>query len=125
MMKLTHRYGMKLLCGWLPPVDAIEPAFIVLSKGLSVYGMLAVTPPHVFPVGLATPFALPATAAKVGQGEGGVAIAAIRGSDQLEQRFVLRDWEQLTFAEHPTRGRKVPRKHPDFADVGLRHGVTS
>jgi hypothetical protein len=23
MMKLTHKYGWKLLCGWLPPVEPI------------------------------------------------------------------------------------------------------
>ena len=24
MMKLTHRYGWKLVCGWLPPVGEIN-----------------------------------------------------------------------------------------------------
>jgi hypothetical protein len=47
---------MKLSCGWLPPADPIEAAFMVLSVGTLLYGELAVTPPHtLLGDGLVTP----------------------------------------------------------------------
>src|SRR5205085_9325903 len=59
--------------------------------------------------------------AKIRKCKRGLAIAAVGGPDQVANRFVLRDGEQLPFAEHPSRGRKVPREYPDFSDVRLGH----
>src|SRR5690606_3763076 len=39
--------------------------------------------------------------AQVGQREGGLPVASVGGADQLEQRLVLRDRQQLTLAQHP------------------------
>src|SRR4051812_39541243 len=37
MMKLTHRYGWKLVCGWLPPVAPLAVAAICLFGLSSIY----------------------------------------------------------------------------------------
>src|SRR6185503_16296176 len=61
------------------------------------------------------------SASKVGKCEGTLTIATIGCSDQLKQRFVLRDGEQLTLAEHPAGGSKVTREHANFSDIRLCH----
>src|SRR3990172_2518566 len=63
--------------------------------------------------------------AQVWQPEGGLTIATVRGADELEQSFVFRDWQKLSFTEHPACRGKVARKHSDLADIGLCHGFLS
>ena len=42
-MKSTHRYGWKLVCGWLPPTDDTDEGLSVVD-GLSVpYAVTLVT----------------------------------------------------------------------------------
>jgi hypothetical protein len=62
-------------------------------------------------------------AAQVGQREGALAVTAVGRPDQLEERLVLGDREELSLAEHPARRGEVPGKHPDFTDVWLCHGT--
>src|SRR5206468_137413 len=61
------------------------------------------------------------SALQVRQGESRLAISAIGRTDQLEERLVLRDWKELSFAKHPAGGGEVPREYPDFSDVRLSH----
>jgi hypothetical protein len=61
--------------------------------------------------------------AHVGQGERRLAVATIGRSDQLKQRLILRDRQELAFAEHPAGRGKVPGEHADFTDVGLCHSA--
>jgi hypothetical protein len=60
-------------------------------------------------------------AAQVWQCKGTLAIPTVGSPDQLEQRFILRDRQELTLTEHPSGGRKVTREHPYLSDVRLRH----
>src|SRR5688572_30303846 len=60
-------------------------------------------------------------AAQIGQGEGRLSVPAVGGADQLKQCFVLADRQELSFAEHPTRGREVAREHPNLSDKRLGH----
>src|SRR5215217_9433959 len=59
---------------------------------------------------------------KVRQGEGRFAVAAEGRAEQLEERFVLGNRKELSFAEHPARGREIAREHPDFTNIRLSHG---
>jgi hypothetical protein len=63
-------------------------------------------------------------AAQVGQGEGRLAIAAVGGSDQLEQGLMLGDGQELALAEHPADRREVAGKHADLAHIRLCHGAS-
>ena len=63
--------------------------------------------------------------AQVGQRERALAVAAVGRADQLEQRLVLGDRQQLALAEHPARGGEVAREHPDLADIWLCHRRSS
>ena len=63
--------------------------------------------------------------ARVGQRKSRFAVAAIRGADQLKQRFVFRDGQQLPLAKHPAGWGEVARKHANLSDVRLGHGVVS
>jgi hypothetical protein len=60
--------------------------------------------------------------AQIRQRESTFAISAIGGADELKQRLVLRNRQQLAFAEHPAGGREVAGKHADLANVRLCHG---
>jgi hypothetical protein len=62
-------------------------------------------------------------ARQVGEAERALAVPAVGGADQVEQRLVLIDRDLLAFAEHPPGGCEVAREDPDLADVGLGHGV--
>ena len=64
-------------------------------------------------------------AAQVGQRERALAVAAVGRADQLEERLVLRDRQELAFAEHPAGRREVAGEHPDLADIRLRHVCAS
>ena len=64
-------------------------------------------------------------ALQVGQREGGLAVAAVGGADQLEQDLVLGDRQELAIAHHPSGGREVAGKHANLADIGLSHGYAS
>src|SRR5947209_11631911 len=58
----------------------------------------------------------------VGQREIGLAVAAIGGAEQREQRGVLRQRQDLPVAERPALGREVEREDTDFGDEWI-HGV--
>ncbi len=60
-------------------------------------------------------------AAQVGQREGRLPVAAVGRADQLEQRLVLGDRQQLALAEHPAGRGEVAGEHPDLTDIGLCH----
>src|SRR5438477_10744354 len=62
---------------------------------------------------------------KIRQGKRGLSIAAVGGADQIEQRLVLRDRQELAFAEHPSGRSEVAREHPDFAYIRWRHNDRS
>src|SRR5829696_7497927 len=64
-------------------------------------------------------------AAQVGYAERRLTVAAVGRPDQLEQRLVLGDREQLALAEHPPRRREVPAEHPNLTDVWLGHESVS
>src|SRR6266516_3838918 len=48
-------------------------------------------------------------------------VAAIGRADQLEQRFVLANREELPLAKHPSRWGEVAGKHTDFSNVRWCH----
>ncbi len=58
----------------------------------------------------------------VGQPEGALAVAAIGGAEQGEQRGVLRDRHQLAVAEGPSPRRKIEREDADLGHEWIRHG---
>src|SRR6187397_95594 len=60
-------------------------------------------------------------ALQVGYPEGFLAIAAIGGADQVEQRIVLGDRHQLASAKCPAGRRKAAGEHADLANIGLTH----
>src|ERR1700750_3199044 len=62
-------------------------------------------------------------AAQVGQRERALAVATVRRPDELEERLVLGDGEQLPRTEHPAGRCKVPCEHPNLPDIWLRHLV--
>jgi hypothetical protein len=59
-------------------------------------------------------------AARVGQAEGGLAVAAIRGSDQLEERVVFTDRQELPMGKCPAYGREVAGEESDLTDHRAR-----
>jgi hypothetical protein len=61
-------------------------------------------------------------APQIGQSEGALAVAAIRGSDKVEEGFVFGNREQLPLAEHPACRSKIAREDTYLTDVGLAHG---
>src|SRR6185369_11294967 len=60
-------------------------------------------------------------AAQIWQGKGRFAVSTVGGADQLEEGFVFRDRQQLSFTKHPARGGEVAPEHSDFSDVRLSH----
>ena len=54
-----------------------------------------------------------------------LAVAAVGRADQVEQRLVLGDRQQLALAEHPSRGGEVAREHANLTDIWLGHGSGS
>src|SRR5438552_2568796 len=48
-------------------------------------------------------------------------IASVGGANQVEQRVVLGNREQLAFAKHPTGRSKIATEHSNLADVRLCH----
>lgn len=61
-------------------------------------------------------------AAQVWQGEGALAIATVRGADQLEEGFVFGDRKNAAVAERPADRGEVASEHADFTNVRLCHG---
>jgi hypothetical protein len=59
--------------------------------------------------------------AQIRQCKCALAVAPVGGADQLEERLVLRDRQQLPLAEHPARRGEVATEHPDLAYVWLCH----
>jgi len=57
--------------------------------------------------------------AQVGQGERGLAVFAVRGAENREQRHVLIDRKDLAAAQRPAAGREVAGEHHDLANEGL------
>src|SRR4051794_9978838 len=62
---------------------------------------------------------------QVRQCEGLLAIAAVGGADEVEQRVVLGDGQELALAEQPADRREVAAEHPDLTDVGITHSTFS
>src|SRR5262249_32136109 len=60
-------------------------------------------------------------APQVRQGKGGLPVSTVGRADQVEQRLVVRDRQELPLPEHPTRRGEVPGEHADLADVWLCH----
>src|SRR5579871_6642870 len=60
---------------------------------------------------------------QVRQGEGVLTIAAVGGSDQVEEHLIFGDGQQLPLAQRPTGRREIAGEHADFADVWTTHGV--
>jgi hypothetical protein len=63
------------------------------------------------------------SAAQIRQRKRALAITAIGCSDQLEQRFVFRNWQQLSIAKHPAGGREVACEHSNFTDIWFTHNL--
>src|SRR5580658_4521572 len=60
-------------------------------------------------------------ALQVRQGEVGLAVAAVGGAEQREQRRVLAKRQELAVAEGPPGRREVKRKDPDLRHKRIRH----
>ena len=60
---------------------------------------------------------------EIRQAEGANPVATVRGSEQREERGVLRDREELAVAKGIVLRGKVARKHSDFCDERTGHGV--
>ena len=63
-------------------------------------------------------------ASQVRQRKSGLAVAAIEGAEEREQRRVLRDRQQLAFAERPSDRGEIKRENGDLADKGF-HALAS
>jgi hypothetical protein len=61
------------------------------------------------------------TALQVRQREVALAIAAVGGAQQREERRVLRDRQQLAIALGPALGREVEREDADFRNERIGH----
>src|SRR5258705_205166 len=61
-------------------------------------------------------------ALKIGKGEVLFSSAAVKRSEQREQRRVLGDRQQLAVAQSPASGREVAGENPDLGDERARHG---
>src|SRR5690242_16729407 len=59
--------------------------------------------------------------AQIGKPERARTVAPVGRADQVEQRLVLRNRQQLSFAEHPARGSKIAGEDSNLANVGLCH----
>src|SRR5437016_6305927 len=60
---------------------------------------------------------------QIGQGEGGLSIAAIGGAKQREQRGVLRDRQNLSVTGCPPGRREVEAKDADLGNKWVRHSA--
>lgn len=58
---------------------------------------------------------------QIGQRESGLAVAAIGGAKQREQRLILDDRQELTVAQRPAPRREVAAKHADLAKKWFTH----
>src|SRR5688572_16349240 len=65
------------------------------------------------------------SAFQVGQGEGGLAVAAVGRAQQREQRRVLRQRQQLAVAPRPPLWREVEREYADLGNEWVGHEVLS
>src|SRR5258708_40308163 len=54
-----------------------------------------------------------------------LAVAAVRGADEIEQSFVFGDRQKLSFAEHPACRGEVACEHPALAYIRLGHPKSS
>src|SRR4051794_8223455 len=61
------------------------------------------------------------TPLQIGQGEVALAVPAIGGAEQREERGVLRERKELTVAPSPASGREIEREDADFSDKGVCH----
>src|SRR5713226_10626497 len=61
------------------------------------------------------------SALQIGKSKGLLSIATVGRADQLKQRFILRDREQLAVAKRPSRDSKVAREHPYLTNIWLCH----
>ena len=63
-------------------------------------------------------------AAEIGQGERRLAIAAIHGAEQGEERLVLVDGEELTVALRPPLGGEIETHDAQFRHKGRTHSTS-
>src|SRR3954471_17751541 len=61
------------------------------------------------------------TSLQVGQGEVALAIPAIGGAEQREERGVLPEWQELAIAPGPALGREVEGEDANFSDKRVGH----
>src|SRR3954468_20174182 len=61
------------------------------------------------------------TPLQVRQGEIALAISAIGGAEQREERGVLREWQELAVAPGPALRREVEGEDADFSDKRICH----
>src|SRR4051812_28073543 len=52
-----------------------------------------------------------------------LAVAAVGGAEQREQRRVLREGQELAVAPRPPLGREIEREDADLGNKGIGHGV--
>src|SRR5829696_8866849 len=90
---------------------------------LAVAERQAFDAPHLAEIDAAQAEALAETdaeaAPQVREAEGGLAVAAVGGAQQGEQRRVLRDGEELALAEGPAAGREGAGEEADLAEQGF------
>jgi hypothetical protein len=60
-------------------------------------------------------------ALQVWQGEGFLSIAAISGTDQVEECVIFRNWYKLPIAKGPTYRGKIEANHPYLAYIRCTH----
>src|SRR3954463_2596078 len=58
---------------------------------------------------------------QVGQGEVALAVSAIRGAEQREERGVLRERQELAIAPRPALGCEVEGEDADFSNKRVCH----
>ena len=104
-----------------------EPCSAWLCDGISLSSSVTVSEPPVSPRSCSDrpgpwPGCIGALALHVRQREVALAVAAIGGAEQREQRGVLRERQDLPVAKRPALGREVEREDADFGDERI-HGL--
>jgi hypothetical protein len=146
MMKFSTRYGIMLLCGWLPPTLVTLWGLLVPGvhrrqeragrvgagagrvagrlQPVEVGGKLLDVDGHAGAAGGFTQRVGVAhvdrnAAAQVGKREVGLPVASVAGAQEREQRLVLVDGQELPIAQRPAFGWKVERDDLDLAQEWL------
>ena len=61
---------------------------------------------------------------EVGQGKGRLAVSPVRGANEIKERFIFGDGEQLSLTEHPSGRCEITGEHLDFSHIRLCHCST-